>query len=99
MANITKQIKGIDVTLDPEVLQDYEVLMLLTKTVSDPGKELTPEESIESMKAMDEIAHIIYGKKFDGIKKKLRTANGGKLPVELVAEFIGETFTEFQKNS
>lgn len=100
MAKETKAVRGIEVTLDPDVLQDWDVvndLMALT-----PGEDADDEKSIEETKAMFEamnrIADTLYGKDFDRYKRKLRSANGGKLPVDLVVGFINDTFEAFQKN-
>lgn len=101
MATETKQVKGLDVTLDPSILEDWDVMNDIMNLVNDdPDKELTVAESKEMLQAANRLIDTIYGKDFERIKKKLRTANGGKLPLSLVMEFINDTFVAFQqKNS
>lgn len=101
MAQITKQIKGIDIKLDPDILEDWDVLNdLMTLVPDDEGVDPDPKESREMLMAVNRLANTLYGKNFENIKKKLRTANGGKLPFTLVTEFINDTFVAFQaKNS
>lgn len=99
MSKVTKSIKGMDVTLDPDILEDFDVISDLMATVIDDEKNPTPEESKESLEALIRLTNTLYGDEFPNIKKCLRKANGGKLPMSLIGEFISETFEAFSKNS
>lgn len=98
MAAITKQVKGIDVTIDPRILEDWDVIHDLMGLVVDDKEELTPAQSKQMIESMDRLTKALYGEQFSKIKKRLRKANGGFLTTTLISEFINETFEMFQKN-
>lgn len=99
MAEVTKKIKGMEITLDPDILEDFDVMSNLMSIVPSENENPTPEESKRSMEALMNLTNTLYGKDFEKIKTRLRKANGGKLPVSLIGEFISETFEAFAKNS
>lgn len=98
MSEVTKQVMGIDVTLDPAVLEDWDVMCSLTALIPDDSGEMTTEQLKDSVEALKSLAETLYGGRFETIKKRLRKAHGGKLSITTVSEFIGETFEAFQKN-
>lgn len=101
MPKETKPVMGIEITLDPETLQDWDVvndLMILTSDEDEDPSESSIQETKAKLAAINRIADTLYGKNFAKYKTKLRSANGGKLTVELVMNFINETFEAFQKN-
>lgn len=85
----TRQIEGIDVTLDPEIFQDWDVFETMTDFMSD---ETTDEEK---MLATRKLVDLILGDQFPSIKKKMRAARGGKLPTEAVGEFVSKVTQAF----
>lgn len=99
MAVETRQVMGVDVSLDPEVVEDWDVTRTLMKLTKYEGKDnLTDQDSVEMVESLERIMDLIYGDKLDKYLKKLRTANGGKLPTSLVWRFVSQTIIEFQKN-
>lgn len=85
----TRQVEGIDVTLDPEIFQDWDVFETMTDF-------LNPDTTDEKkMLATRRLVDLVLGDQFDDIKKKMRAARGGKLPTEAVGEFVSKTIEAF----
>lgn len=85
----TRQVEGIDVTLDPEIFEDWDVFETMTDFMSE---DATDEEK---MLATRRLVDLILGDQFGEIKKKMRAARGGKLPTEAVGEFVSKTIEAF----
>lgn len=97
---ITRQVMGIDVSMNPDVLEDYDLMHDLRVLMpKEDGEEFSPLDIGKTLDALDRITDMLYGEQFPDIKKKLRTANGGILTTKLMSEFVTETFEVFQKNS
>lgn len=99
MSAITRQVKGMDITLDPRVLEDWDVLNDLMSLIVDEGEEITPQQTKDMVKSINRLTELLYGESFEKIKKRLRKANGGFLTTTTITEFINETFDVFSKNS
>lgn len=99
MAVETRNVMGIEVELDPEVIDDWDVTRALMQLAKLEGKKnLTDHDTISMVESLDSVIHVVFGKNFDKYTKKLRMANGGKLPTALVWSFVSETITAFRKN-
>lgn len=89
----TRQVQGINVTLDPEIFEDWDVFETMTDF-------LNPETDDQNkMLATRRLVDLVLGDQFESIKKKLRAANGGKLPTEKVGEFVAQTIEAFGNNA
>lgn len=100
MPKITKNVMGIDVTLDPRILEDWDVLNdLMSLIVDEDDSEITPQRSKEMMVGINRLIGSLYGDDFAKIKNDLRKANGGFLTITIISEFINSTFDAFSKNS
>lgn len=85
----TRQVEGIDVTLDPDIFQDWDVFEALTDFMS------TETDDQEKMLATRRMVDLVLGDQFVSIKKKMREARGGKLPTEDVGQFVSKTIEAF----
>lgn len=97
MSELTKQVQGMEITLDPRVLEDWDIVCALTSLLN-ADDEMDTDDVKDSIESIQLLTERLYGKQFDKIKKRLRKAHGGYLPISAVADFIGETFEVFQKN-
>lgn len=97
----TRIVQGIKVTIDPAALTDWDVvnsLIELTSSSDDETNEGQIQNAAEKMAALSTVLDIIFTKKqIDTIKKSLREANGGYLPIEAVVYFINQIFEEFKE--
>lgn len=99
MAKETKKVLGIEVTLDPDILQDWDVVNDIVSVMNDDdGQERSSKELKEMFGTLNRLIKVLYGDEFENIKATLRDKHNGNLPFEIVSQFIGETFNAFAKN-
>lgn len=100
MAKITETVMGIKVSVDDDIFTDWDFAHDLAdlKDIFDGN---STDDTVESIRLIDRIVDQMFGKKqFDHVKAQLRKANGGRLPMSVVGDFIGEAIKVFTpKNS
>lgn len=102
----TKTIDGIEVTINPDILQDYDVLMQMLD-INKPMPERDPDqsdedyekqcnqESVQKFLEVDAMANTIFGEKqFKNIRDELRKSQD-PLTAKAVMDFVGHVFTAF----
>ena len=77
----TVEVDGIEVTVAVDPADDYE-LIECAYVSSDPGAGV-----VEKNRAYFRRNHILLGDDYSRVMGELRSANGGKLPREVVASF------------
>lgn len=95
MAKQTKEVAGVKVTIDPDVFNDWDVIVLMSRIggAADGGDDAP---SLYSQVAdMDKLLTIIYGEQLDGIKDHIREDNGGFVPAAAIADFLNATMEAF----
>lgn len=95
----TKVIDGIEVTINPEILADYDVLMKMSQVmVPDGGMDVEDFVSTaKRLKTLDDLMTTVFGaKQFDDVKERLRKKHDGVLPIEALVMFFNDVFAGFQ---
>ena len=111
MPVITKEIYGIEVTLDPRALTDMRFvkklsnLMKLDKKLKAAQKkgddDKVGEISLKLFDDLDDIARSIFGsaKAVESYQQKVADMNDGFLTYESWLDFVMEIVVTYQKNS
>lgn len=95
MAKETKTIHGLKVSVDPEIFTDWDFSMDLANMLDDIDDDTT-DAAVARIKTLNRVIDAMFGKsQFEKIKAKLREENDGKLPVEVVTEFLNQAITAF----
>lgn len=94
----TKIIEGIKVTINPEVLLDWDVVMALVDVLEDPdgGDEISIAQAAKKIRAIESVTERIFGyEQFERIKEEIRAKHDGLLPIEPMMQFIGSIYDAF----
>lgn len=89
---IVVSVKGVDLTVDPQLLDDLETLELLS--------QLSPADDTEpNMFAVVPLLKRLFGEKYKQVKNALRNKETGRISMEEVHDFIFEYLSKVSPNS
>lgn len=89
---ILVSIKGIELTVDPQVLDDLETLELLS--------QLNPADDAEpNAFALIPLLKRLFGEKYKQVKNALRNKETGRITMEEVSSFVSEYLSKVSPNS
>lgn len=96
----TKIVAGVKVTINPEILTDWDVCMKLADVMDTDGNMEDQNIAVGKIHTVDEVLTMIFGQKqFRRIRDELRSKNGGTLPVEVMMKFLSGVFEEFEQKN
>lgn len=93
MASVTKEIKGIKITLDPNILDDWDVQEALMTFIPSEDDDVPPKERFFALK---NLCDILLGDDFEVVREHLRENNNGVASLTDIANFMAEIFEKFR---
>lgn len=102
MAKVRKTVHGIRLDIDPRIFTDVAFVDAMTLLMEDEDTDDEEEQAsrgADAMKAVKEMAGIVFGDNLKKIQKKLRDENDGFLDYETWIQFIVDVMGTYQKNS
>jgi len=86
-------VKGVTVTIDPSVLDDWDVVECIAD-IQDEGRT-----AAEKLPSTVRLMRLLLGGDYARAKKELREAHDGQLTNEVMGGFITEVFEALNPNS
>lgn len=93
---VTKIVDGIEVTINPKILTDWDVSMALVDIMEPDDGSM--DALAKKMKLMNFVFIEVFGEdQFSRIKDALKSRYDGMLPIEEISTFLGKVFTAFSE--
>lgn len=89
-ANLTTTIRGIEVSVDPDALDDWELIEVVSALDSGDNSAMLALPAV--------VRRLLGNATYEQVKNACRDENG-RVSAEAMGEFVGELFVELAPNS